>query len=109
MAWPIGNAWEPQGEIYLRPDRRPCRPVGQRSVRMRRAAAALDSGCRRLRAGWQDGVDVEHSNPTFGKEVAQLLLCAEILTLVAEARSKHGLALPSGVICQPELSRKTSL
>jgi hypothetical protein len=66
---------------------------------MRRAAAALDSGCRRLRAGWQDGVDVEHSNPTFGKEVAQLLLCAEILTLV----------VPSGVICQPELSRKTSL
>jgi hypothetical protein len=33
-----------------------------------------------------DGVDVEHSNPTFGKEVAQLLLCAEVLTLVAEAR-----------------------
>ena len=23
MAWPIGNAWEPQGEIYLRPDSTP--------------------------------------------------------------------------------------
>jgi hypothetical protein len=41
------------GEIYLRPDRHPCGPVRQRSVRMRRAAAALDSGCRRLRAGWR--------------------------------------------------------
>jgi len=86
-----------QGEIYLMPPTgTPCGPVRQRSVRIRRAAAALDSGCRRLRAGWQDGVDVEHSDPTFGKEVAQLLLCAEILTLVAEARSKHGLA------CLPE-------
>jgi hypothetical protein len=36
-----------------------------------------------------DGVDVEHSNPTFGKEVTQLLLCAEILTLVVEARNRR--------------------
>src|SRR5207247_2629951 len=55
---------QPASNASCRVTGTPCGPVRQRSVRMRRAAAALDSGCRRLRAGWQDGVDVEHSNPT---------------------------------------------
>jgi hypothetical protein len=57
----------------------------------------------------QDGVDVKHSNPTFGKEVAQLLLCAEILTLVAEARRKYGLPGDEQAHLQPaQIANKLS-